>query len=101
MKKAVIIGAGFAGLAAAKALKQADADVVVIDRTNHNGASWLTSSASRLASSVLPDRASERAKTILSFRSNLFLPSDSLLMPRGEECTLAIFVRCQQDVTVL
>jgi hypothetical protein len=27
---------GFAGLAAAKALKHADADVVVIDRANHN-----------------------------------------------------------------
>src|SRR4029077_13441701 len=36
MKRIVIIGAGFAGLAAAKALKHADADVVVIDRANHN-----------------------------------------------------------------
>jgi len=36
MKRIVIIGAGFAGLAAAKALKHADADAVVIDRANHN-----------------------------------------------------------------
>ena len=36
MKRIVIIGAGFAGLAAAKALKHVDADVVVIDRANHN-----------------------------------------------------------------
>jgi NADH:ubiquinone reductase (H+-translocating) len=36
MKRIVIIGAGFAGLAAAKALRHADADVVVIDRANHN-----------------------------------------------------------------
>ena len=36
MKRIVIIGAGFAGLTAAKALKHADADVVVIDRANHN-----------------------------------------------------------------
>src|SRR4029077_3833727 len=36
MKRIVIIGAGFAGLAAAKALRHADADVLVIDRTNHN-----------------------------------------------------------------
>ena len=32
----VIIGGGFAGLSAAKALKSANADVTVIDRTNHH-----------------------------------------------------------------
>lgn len=32
----VIVGAGFGGLAAAKALKHADVDVVLIDRTNHH-----------------------------------------------------------------
>ena len=32
----VIVGAGFAGLAAAKALKKAKAEVVLIDRTNHH-----------------------------------------------------------------
>jgi len=32
----VIIGGGFAGLSAAKALKNADAQVTVIDRTNHH-----------------------------------------------------------------
>ena len=32
----VIVGAGFGGLAAAKALKRAHAEVVLIDRTNHN-----------------------------------------------------------------
>src|ERR1700676_1513637 len=36
MKKILIIGAGFAGLAAAKALRHANADVLVIDRANHN-----------------------------------------------------------------
>src|ERR1700758_4966861 len=36
MKRIVIIGAGFAGLAAAKALRHANADIVVIDRSNHN-----------------------------------------------------------------
>jgi NADH dehydrogenase len=36
MKRIVIIGAGFAGLAAAKALRYANADVLVIDRANHN-----------------------------------------------------------------
>jgi NADH:quinone reductase (non-electrogenic) len=36
MKRIVIIGAGFAGLAAAKALRHANADVLVIDRSNHN-----------------------------------------------------------------
>ena len=34
--KIVIVGAGFAGLEAAKALQQADADVFVIDRQNHH-----------------------------------------------------------------
>src|SRR5215217_48615 len=32
----VIVGAGFGGLAAAKALKGADVEVVLIDRTNHH-----------------------------------------------------------------
>ncbi|MGA8437721.1 MAG: FAD-dependent oxidoreductase [Candidatus Sulfotelmatobacter sp.] len=36
MKRTVIIGAGFAGLAVAKALRHANADIVVIDRSNHN-----------------------------------------------------------------
>jgi NADH dehydrogenase FAD-containing subunit len=36
MKRIVIIGAGFAGLAVARALRHANADVLVIDRTNHN-----------------------------------------------------------------
>lgn len=36
MKRIVIIGAGFAGLAAAKPLSQANADILVIDRANHN-----------------------------------------------------------------
>src|SRR5580658_9439685 len=36
MKRIVIIGAGFAGLAAAKALRHANAEVLVIDRANHN-----------------------------------------------------------------
>ncbi len=35
-KRIVIIGAGFGGMAAVKALKRADADVTLIDRTNHH-----------------------------------------------------------------
>jgi NADH dehydrogenase len=35
-KRIVIVGAGFGGMAAAKALKNADADVTLIDRTNHH-----------------------------------------------------------------
>lgn len=35
-KRIVIVGAGFGGMAAAKALKRADADVVLVDRTNHH-----------------------------------------------------------------
>src|SRR6188472_3160567 len=34
--KVVIVGAGFGGLEAAKALRHADAEVVVIDRHNHH-----------------------------------------------------------------
>ena len=36
MEGILIVGAGFAGLAAAKALRQANAEVLVIDRSNHN-----------------------------------------------------------------
>jgi NADH dehydrogenase len=35
-KRIVIIGAGFAGIAAARALRHADVDVVLIDRRNHH-----------------------------------------------------------------
>src|SRR5918995_912874 len=34
--RVVIVGAGFAGLFAAKELRRADAEVTVIDRTNHH-----------------------------------------------------------------
>lgn len=34
-KRAVIVGGGFAGIAAARALKRCDAEVVLIDRRNH------------------------------------------------------------------
>src|SRR5580700_12152244 len=35
-RRIVIVGAGFGGLEAAKALRRAPADVVVIDRQNHH-----------------------------------------------------------------
>jgi NADH dehydrogenase len=35
-KRIVIVGAGFAGVAAARALKRCDADVILIDRRNHH-----------------------------------------------------------------
>src|SRR3984885_256200 len=35
-KRIVIVGGGFAGLAAARALRRSDADVVLIDRRNHH-----------------------------------------------------------------
>src|SRR3984893_8821242 len=34
--RVVIVGGGFAGVAAAKALRHCDADVVIIDRRNHH-----------------------------------------------------------------
>ena len=36
MHRVVIIGCGFAGLFAAKALRRAQVEVVVVDRTNHH-----------------------------------------------------------------
>ena len=35
-RRVVILGAGFAGVAAARALKRSDADVILIDRRNHH-----------------------------------------------------------------
>src|SRR3954452_15439687 len=35
-KRIVIVGGGFAGVAAARALKRCDADIVLIDRRNHH-----------------------------------------------------------------
>src|ERR1700719_2689259 len=35
-KRIVIIGAGFAGMAAARALRKCDAEIILVDRRNHN-----------------------------------------------------------------
>ena len=35
-KRIIIVGAGFAGVAAARALRHCDAEVVLIDRRNHH-----------------------------------------------------------------
>src|SRR5271168_5526958 len=35
-KRIVIVGGGFAGIAAARALRRCDADVILIDRRNHH-----------------------------------------------------------------
>src|SRR5262245_61298329 len=35
-KRVVIVGGGFAGLAAARALRRTDAEVVLVDRRNHH-----------------------------------------------------------------
>ena len=35
-KRIVIIGGGFAGIAAARALRKSDADIILIDRRNHH-----------------------------------------------------------------
>ena len=35
-KRVVIVGGGFAGIAAARALRHCDADVILIDRRNHH-----------------------------------------------------------------
>jgi NADH:ubiquinone reductase (H+-translocating) len=35
-KRVVIVGAGFAGIAAARALKRCDADIFLVDRRNHH-----------------------------------------------------------------
>jgi NADH dehydrogenase len=35
-KRIVIVGAGFAGMAAARALRKCDAEIILIDRRNHN-----------------------------------------------------------------
>jgi NADH:quinone reductase (non-electrogenic) len=35
-RRVVIVGAGFAGIAAAHALRRSDADIILIDRRNHN-----------------------------------------------------------------
>ncbi|HXW20825.1 MAG TPA: FAD-dependent oxidoreductase, partial [Roseiarcus sp.] len=36
LKRIVIVGSGFGGMAAAKALKRARAEITLVDRTNHH-----------------------------------------------------------------
>ena len=52
--RVVIVGGGFGGLAAAKALRRAPADVILIDRTNHH----LQPLLYQVATSVLSPRRS-------------------------------------------
>jgi 2-polyprenyl-6-methoxyphenol hydroxylase-like FAD-dependent oxidoreductase len=56
MKTIVIVGAGFAGLAAAKELRHSDAEVFVVDRANHN----------LFRSALFPPEANLRDRTRLS-----------------------------------
>jgi NADH:quinone reductase (non-electrogenic) len=35
-KRVLIVGAGFAGIAAARALKRADVEILLVDRRNHH-----------------------------------------------------------------
>ena len=55
--RVAIVGGGFGGLAAAKRLREADVDVVLIDRTNHHLFQPLLY---QLATGILSEGASRR-----------------------------------------
>ena len=56
-KRVVIVGGGFAGLAAAHALRHADAEVFLIDRRNHHIFQPLLYQVATAVSSLLPEIA--------------------------------------------
>src|SRR5216684_1825390 len=64
----IIVGGGFGGLAAAKALKKAPAQVILIDRTNHHLFQPLLY---QVATSVLtPEQIGSPIRTILRKQEN-------------------------------
>ncbi len=66
--RVVIVGGGFGGLAAAKALKKAPADIVLIDRTNHHVFQPLLY---QIATSVLsPEQIASPIRSILRAQQN-------------------------------
>lgn len=84
-KTVVIVGAGFGGLAAAKALKGVDVDVVLIDRTNHHLFQPLLYQVATAALS--PADIATATRTLLRHQSNA-----TLLM--GEVTSVDTATRC-------
>ncbi|HWQ87482.1 NAD(P)/FAD-dependent oxidoreductase [Brevundimonas sp.] len=83
--KVVIVGAGFGGLAAARALKGADVEVVLIDRTNHHLFQPLLYQVATAALS--PADIATATRTLLRHQSNA-----TLLM--GEVTAVDTAARC-------
>lgn len=67
--RVVIIGAGFGGLAAAKALRGSDATVTLVDRTNHNLFQPLLYQVATAA--LAPSDIAKATRSILSHQRNL------------------------------
>ena len=91
-KRVVIIGGGFAGIAAAHALRHADAEVVLIDRHNHH--IFQPCSIRWLRRSSLPPRSLRRfvslrrssETSLYSWRrspASMLLPARSKRPPRA------------------
>ncbi|GCE37935.1 NADH dehydrogenase [Rhodococcus wratislaviensis] len=66
-QRVVVIGSGFGGLFATKALRRADADVTIVDRTTHLRRTELIESAARQARR-LRDRAHRPGKAVPTAR---------------------------------
>lgn len=81
----VIVGAGFGGLAAAKAFKGADVDVVLIDRTNHHLFQPLLYQVATAALS--PADIATASRTLLSRQKNVtVLMGEVTAVDAAEKC---------------
>lgn len=99
--KVVIVGAGFGGLAAAKALGGSDAQVTVVDRTNHHLFQPLLYQVATAALS--PSDIASATRSVLASYDNVVVRLDDVLGidMEGREVLTASGVRLPYDFLIL
>src|ERR1700747_1694705 len=85
--KIVIVGAGFGGLAAAKALKNAPAEITLIDRTNHHLFQPLLYQVATAA--LTPSQIATQSRSILRMQKNTtVILGEATGVDKDQKCVL-------------
>jgi NADH dehydrogenase len=100
-KKVVIVGAGFGGLAVARELRHADADVVVIDRTNHHLFQPLLYQVATAALSPADIASATRALLNTQNNTEVILDAVTGIRPADRTVLLAGGASLSYDILVL
>jgi len=85
----IIVGAGFGGLAATQALKYADADVILIDRTNHHLFQPLLYQVATAALSSVDIATATRALLRRQANATVLMAEVVAIDPRGKRVTIS------------